>query len=79
MADFLSRRWDLTDDQTLSHFNLHIPQNQPWRLCPLRTNLNLSLISALSTRSSEAVLMRSTPKKGLSLDYLGNLLHQNQS
>ena len=25
MADFLSQRWDLTDDQILSHFNSHFP------------------------------------------------------
>ena len=28
MADFLSRRWDLIDQQILSHFNFQFPQKE---------------------------------------------------
>ena len=30
MDDFVSRRWDLTNDQILSHFYSHFPHNKPW-------------------------------------------------
>ena len=30
MADDASRRWDLTDPQLVSHFNLHYPQATSW-------------------------------------------------
>ena len=73
MADFLSRHWNLTNNQILSHFNLHFPQKEPWRLCPLRTDLNSSLISALSRQRSEPALMRTTPKRRIVLGSFGKL------
>jgi hypothetical protein len=30
MADDTSRRWDLTDDALLTHFNIHFPQTSSW-------------------------------------------------
>ena len=48
MADTLSRRWDLSDDLLLSHFNSLFPQVRPWQLCHLRSNMNSGAISALS-------------------------------
>ena len=35
MADFLSRRFDLTDAELLTYFDTHFPQDMPWRLCRL--------------------------------------------
>jgi hypothetical protein len=61
MADALSRRWDLTDTEILSYFNLHFPQKERWRLCLFRPELNSSLISALSRRRSNPVLLQHTP------------------
>jgi hypothetical protein len=48
MADALSRRWDLDDSQLLALFNSKFPQTQPWLLCPLRPEMHLSAMSALS-------------------------------
>ena len=31
MVDDCSRLWHLTDKQLLTHFNLHYPQNLPWK------------------------------------------------
>ena len=47
MADFLSRRWDLTDTQILAHFNAFFPQDATWRLCQLAKSTNSHLISSL--------------------------------
>lgn len=47
MADDCSRRWDLTDDELLSHFNRFYPQTRLWRLCHLRPAMVSSLTSAL--------------------------------
>jgi hypothetical protein len=50
MADALSRRWDLDDSQLLAFFNSHFPQTQPWLLCPLRPEMHLSAMLALSKK-----------------------------
>ena len=71
MADFLSRQWDLTDDQILSHFNSHFPQNEPWQLCPLKTEMNSSLISALSRRRSDPELMKTMPTARIGIGSFG--------
>ena len=47
LADFLSRRWDLTDDQLLSYFNTHFPQKRSWRICQLWPEMDSALISGL--------------------------------
>ena len=47
MADDCLRRWDLSDDALLSHFNTHYPQERPWHLCHLRQDWLSSLICAL--------------------------------
>ena len=53
MADDASRLWDRSDSQLLSHFNQTYPQEQPWRLCPLRPEMLSALISALHTKPVE--------------------------
>jgi hypothetical protein len=50
MADDLSRRWDLSDSQLLHYFDLTYPQALPWKLCPLRHEMNLATTLALSKR-----------------------------
>lgn len=60
MADFLSRRWDLTDTQILAHFNSHFPQDTTWRLCQLRQSTNSNLISALCKKRCDFALTQPT-------------------
>ena len=50
MADTLSRRWDLSDQRLLAHFNSVFPQALPWQLCPLPPSMNSAVTSALSKR-----------------------------
>jgi hypothetical protein len=53
MADDCSRLWHLNDSQFLSYFNQEYPQNVPWQLVHLRSEMTSSLISALETKRSE--------------------------
>lgn len=71
MADILSRRWDLSNEQILSHFNLHFPQKEPWRLCQLRPEMNSSLISALSRKRSDPESLRTTPSERIAIGKSG--------
>jgi hypothetical protein len=65
MADDLSRRWDLSDEQLLTHFDSSYPQAQPWRLCTLRNDFSSAMIQALSMkRCSEACLGGALPPNG---------------
>ena len=70
MADDCSRRWDLSDDALLSHFNNHYPQERPWRLCHLRPDWLSSLISALQRQRPDPALARGPlpmpPRPGIS-------------
>ena len=61
MADFLSRRWDLSDTAILSHFNSHFPQARPWVLCPLHPNMNSAVTSALSKQQSAPASLPAVP------------------
>ena len=72
LADFLSRRWDLTDDQLLSYFNTHFPQKRSWRICQLRPEMNSALILALSRRRSEPELLRHIPRKRIPIGKFGS-------
>ena len=72
MADTLSRRWDLTDAQLLVYFDRHFPQNEPWRLCRLRPELNSSLISSLSRRRSNPALLNHIPTGRIVIGDYGN-------
>ncbi|KAI2510214.1 hypothetical protein MHU86_4246 [Fragilaria crotonensis] len=47
MADAASRRWDLSDDAFLTHFNLSYPQATSWRLFPLSSATSSALTGAL--------------------------------
>ena len=71
MADILSRRWDLSDNQLLAYFNTHFPQKRPWRLCPLRPEMNSWLTSALSRRRSVPELFQPTPSKRMDIGTFG--------
>jgi hypothetical protein len=50
MADDLSRCWDLSDSQLLHYFDLTYPQALPWKLCPLRHEMNSATTLALSKK-----------------------------
>ena len=56
MADDCSRKWHLTDDELLTHFNLHYPQPISWQMLHLRPAMNSALISALQRKRSEPEL-----------------------
>jgi hypothetical protein len=45
MGDDASRRWDLSDDELLTHFNLSYPQPMPWQLF----HLNSTMLSAMTS------------------------------
>jgi len=47
MADDASRRWDLSDDEFLTHFDQSYPQATSWRLFPLPIATNSALTGAL--------------------------------
>lgn len=50
MADDASRRWDLTDNDLLTHFSRSYPQTTSWTLHHLSPAMHLALIGALSRR-----------------------------
>ena len=50
MADDASRRWELSDDQLLSHFNTHYPQALSWQIRTLPRATNAILTGALSKK-----------------------------
>ena len=50
MADDASRLFHLDDTEFLSHFNSVYPQDQPWQLCPLRSEMLSALTSCLFRR-----------------------------
>ena len=50
MADDCSRLWHLTDEQLLTHFNLHYPQSLLWQQCTLWPEMNSALLSALQRK-----------------------------
>lgn len=50
MADAASRRWDLSDSELVSRFNVHFPQATSWQLHRLPRDTNIALIGALCRR-----------------------------
>ena len=60
MADDYSQLWHLTDEQLLTHFNLHCPQSLPWQQCTLQPETNSALLSALQRKQQppESFLLR---------------------
>ena len=50
MVDNSSWLWHLTDEQLLTHFNLHYPQNLLWKQCTLWPEMNFALHSALQRK-----------------------------
>lgn len=64
MADDCSRLLHLTDSQLLSHFNATYPQEVPWRLVHLRSEMLSSVISALQmTQPNLASLLNAPPTR----------------
>jgi len=64
MADDCSRKWDLTDDQLLTYFDLTYPQSTSWRMLHLRPEMSSALISALLKRRSDpASYLHAMPKQ----------------
>jgi hypothetical protein len=62
MADDASRRWDLTDDDLLTHFNTHFPQTSSWQMRTLPPATDATLIGALSNkRATLGSLLNDTP------------------
>ena len=62
MADDASRRWDLSDDALLTHFNSNFPQTRSWQLRHLTPAANAILTGALSRRRATlASLVNVTP------------------
>lgn len=70
MADDASRRWDLTDDDLLTHFNFVYPQALPWQMLPLHSSTNSALIGALFKKrrgpASQLVAPPPLPARGIS-------------
>jgi hypothetical protein len=56
MADDCSRLWHLTDEKLLTHFNLHYPQNLPWKQCTLWPEMNFAFLSALQGSNNRQCL-----------------------
>ena len=53
MADDCSRLWHLTDSQLLAYFNCKYPQERPWQLVQLRSEMHSTLIKALQQQRPE--------------------------
>jgi len=71
MADILSRRWDLTDAALLAYFDRYFPQKRPWRLCPLRSEMNSALTSALSRTRCEMASVLHMPERRMDIGTFG--------
>ena len=54
MADDASRRWDLSPEALLTHFDTHYPQARSWQLHHLSSATNASLIGALYRKRPHA-------------------------
>ena len=63
MADDAGRRWDLTDDELLTHFNIHYPRAVSWTLRLLPSATNTAVIGALlrKQRRHDGCLASATP------------------
>ena len=73
MADDASRRWDLSSDAFLTHFNSTFPQALPWRVHHLRSSTHSDLISALFRRRRGSVSLDSAPILATRLGLSGQL------
>ena len=50
MADDWCWLWHLTDEQLLTHFNLHYPQSLLWQQCTLRPEMNSAILFTLQRK-----------------------------
>jgi hypothetical protein len=71
MADDASRLWHLTDDQLLTHFNLHYPQHRSWHTCQPRPEMISAVTSALHRRRSEPASFLAEPKQPITIGLTG--------
>ena len=69
MTDTASRTWHLADSELLADFNSNFSQTRPWCICPLKEEMNSSLISALSKKRSDPAPLQLTPTKRM---FIGN-------
>ena len=74
MADDASRLWHLTDAAFLHHLNSTYPQNRPWKLCPLRPEMNSALISALQCKRSEPAQFLHAPDPRITPGFDGAII-----
>jgi hypothetical protein len=72
MADDANRRWDLTDDDLLTHFNTRFPQTSSWKMRTLPSATAASLTGALSNKRASST----TRHRCLLLATVGDLLFQ---
>jgi hypothetical protein len=71
MADDASRLFKLSDPQFLAHFEQMYPQQKPWRLCRLRTEMRSALISALHRKRADPQLFLAAPTHRTTLGLSG--------
>jgi len=53
MADDASRLFYMNDDEFLTHFAKHYPQEKPWQLCRLRPEMHSALTSCLFRKRAD--------------------------
>lgn len=73
MADDSSRLFHLTDSLFHSRFQQSYPQEKRWRMCYLRPEMNLALISALQKRRVEPRSFLSEPTHKIGLGRFGKV------
>lgn len=71
MADVASRFWHLSDTELLSHFNVHFPQQLPWRFQHLRPQMHSALIMSLQCKRSEPALFLPAPNLAIRPGFSG--------
>jgi len=62
LADACSRRWELSDDELLTLFNISYPQTEPWTLCHLQQPTLSALTCALFRKLSDLASLLNAPK-----------------
>jgi hypothetical protein len=61
MADDASRLWHLSDADFLAYFNFTYPQNEPWQLLPLRSEMRSALLTSLWRKRATLPEISSAP------------------
>jgi hypothetical protein len=63
MTDDASRLFELSDIQLLTYFDHSYPQQRPWQICTLRSQMHSSLISALHRQRSNPASWQADPER----------------